>query len=170
MQIIKDSAVTLTIEMRDSDGELLTEDDHKMAYLHGGYGNLFPKLEAALDGKAVGHIAELSLDPKDAFGDYDADLLRIEPRDLFPEVLEIGMQFEGVPGSGEQDDAEDEIEALIYTVTDIADDRVVLDGNHPLAGERLIIKAEVNDVRSATDDELAHGHVHGTHGVSHADH
>jgi FKBP-type peptidyl-prolyl cis-trans isomerase SlyD len=165
MLIQKDSAVTLTLEMRDSDGNQLTDDDHQMAYLHGGYGNLFPKLEEALEGKGLGHVCQISLDPEDAFGAYDADLLRVEPQDQFPDALEIGMQFEGVPGESDED-----VEALIYTVTDIADGKVVLDGNHPLAGERIVITAKVTAVRAASEDEVAHGHVHGAHGVVHAHH
>jgi FKBP-type peptidyl-prolyl cis-trans isomerase SlyD len=101
----------------------------------------------------------LTLEPEDAFGEYDAELLRVEPRDRFPEILEVGMQFEGVPASREE-------EALIYTVTDITEERVVVDGNHPLGGERLWFKCSVPDVRAATADEMHHGHAHGDHGIS----
>lgn len=169
MNIQHNCAVTLTLEMRDSDGNVLTDEHHQMAYLHGGYGNLFPKLEAALEGKTTGDTCELSLDPDDAFGDYDAELIRIESRAQFPDTLEIGMQFEGVPGGDEPAD-EEALEPLIYTVTDIAEGRVVLDGNHPLAGERIWIHAQVAEVRPATEDEVAHGHVHGAHGVVHSTH
>ncbi len=100
----------------------------------------------------------LTLDPEDAFGEYDAELLRVEPRSTFPDTLEIGMRFEGVPG-------DDEEAAMIYTVTDITPDKVVVDGNHPLAGERLFFKAKVSNVRKATPDELSHGHPHGDLGA-----
>jgi FKBP-type peptidyl-prolyl cis-trans isomerase SlyD len=171
MIIQKNSAVTLQIEMRDSDGNALTDDEHHMSYLHGGFGNLFPKLEEALEGKQVGEECQLSLDPEDAFGDYDSELLRVEARAQFPETLEVGMQFEGVPSSAEDEEPSDEaLAALIYTVTDIADGKVVLDGNHPLAGERIWVKARVSEIRPATEDEVAHGHVHGAHGVTHAHH
>ena len=83
---------------------------------------------------------------------------RAEPRNRFPEVIEVGMRFEGVPGDREE-------EALIYTITDITPESVVVDGNHPLAGERLWFKATVNAVRAATQEELQHGHVHGELGV-----
>ena len=83
----------------------------------------------------------------------------IEPRDRLPEPLEVGMQFEGMPDGAAPDD-----EALIFTVTDIADDKVVLDGNHPLAGMALRFELEVVEVRAATDEEIQHGHVHGAHG------
>jgi len=150
--------VRLDYELKDCDGEALEDEGAQLEYLHGGYGGIFPKVEAALEGKEVGHEVSLTLDPEDAFGEYDAELLRVEPRDRFPGTLEVGMRFEGVPG-------DDEEAAMIYTVTDITTDRVVVDGNHPLAGERLWFKAKVSDVRRATPDELSHGHPHGDLGA-----
>ena len=149
MRIDRDTVVTLSCDVRDSDGEPL-EDGTLVSYLHGGYGGIFPKVESALQGQEVGFEVNLSLDPADAFGDYDAELLRVEPRKKFPETLEVGMRFEGVPG-------EDEEEALIYTVTDVTPEAVVVDGNHPLAGERLLFHATVKEVRKATEDELEDG-------------
>jgi len=116
------------------------------------------KVEDELEGKDVGHVMSLTLEPDDAFGQYDAELLRVEPRERFPKETEVGMRFEGVPG-------DDEDQALIYTVTDVTPEGVVVDGNHPLAGERLWFKATVSAVRAATTDELEHGHPHGDHGV-----
>jgi FKBP-type peptidyl-prolyl cis-trans isomerase SlyD len=139
MRIERGAVVTLAFELKDADGKALEDEDASMAYLHGGYGGIFPKVE-------------------EAFGEYDAELLRVEPRDRFPETLEVGMQFEGVPGG-------DEEEARIYTVTDVTQEAVVVDANHPLAGERLWFKCAVKDVRAATGDELKHGHVHGDLGV-----
>ena len=81
-----------------------------------------------------------------------------------PTPLEVGMQFEGSPES--DDEAE---ETLIFTVTDIADDKVVLDGNHPLAGMALRFSLNVTEVRAATEEEIAHEHVHGAHGHHHED-
>ena len=150
--------VRLDYELKDCDGEALEDEGAQLEYLHGGYGGIFPKVEEALEGKEVGHEVSLTLDPEDAFGEYDAELLRVEPRDRFPGTLEVGMRFEGVPG-------DDEEAAMIYTVTDITTDRVVVDGNHPLAGERLWFKAKVSDVRRATRDELSHGHPHGDLGA-----
>ena len=150
--------VRLDYELKDCDGEPLEDEGAQLEYLHGGYGGIFPKVEEALEGKDVGHEMSLTLDPEDAFGEYDAELLRVEPRESFPGTLEIGMRFEGVPG-------DDQEAALIYTVTDITPDKVVVDGNHPLAGERLWFKAKVSDVRRATADELSHGHPHGDLGA-----
>ena len=159
MRIERGKVVTLAFELRNAQGDSLEEADAQLAYLHGGFGGIFPKVEGALEGKEPGAQVSLTLEPEDAFGEYDAELLRVEPRDRFPETLEVGMQFEGVPGEAEE-------EALIYTVTDITDDAVVVDGNHPLAGERLWFKCSVQEVRPATKDEMQHGHAHGDHGIS----
>ncbi len=158
MPIERGKVVTLSYELRDGDGHSVDEEGAQVAYLH-GYGGIFPKVEAALEGRDVGEEVSVTLEPDDAFGDYDAELLRVEPRDRFPETLEVGMRFEGIPGERED-------EAHIYTITDIAADKVVVDANHPLAGERLWFKCSVTEVRQATGDELEHGHVHGDHGVS----
>jgi FKBP-type peptidyl-prolyl cis-trans isomerase SlyD len=152
------SVVTIAYELRDSEGALLDEEGASVAYLHGGFGGIFPKVEAALEGGAIGHEVALSLEPEDAFGDYDPELLRVEPRESFPGVLQEGMRFEGVPG-----DEGGEGEGRIYTVTGIAEDQVVVDGNHPFAGERVWFRCTVTGVRQATDDELRHGHAHGEH-------
>ncbi|MGZ5080785.1 MAG: FKBP-type peptidyl-prolyl cis-trans isomerase [Usitatibacter sp.] len=157
MPIDHGKVVTLAFELRDAKGRSLEHDDAQLAYLH-GFGGIFPKVEQALEGKDVGHEVALTLEPEEAFGEYDAELLRVEPRERFPETLEIGMQFEGVPGEKEE-------EARIYTINDITDDKVVVDANHPLAGERLWFKGAVKEVRAATRDELKHGHVHGDFGV-----
>ena len=159
MRIERGKVVILAFELRNAQGEALEDADAQLAYLHGGFGGIFPKVEGALEGKQAGAEMSITLEPEDAFGEYDAELLRVEPRDRFPETLEVGMQFEGVPGEAEE-------EALIYTVTDITDDAVVVDGNHPLAGERLWFKCSVQEVRAATAEEMKHGHAHGDHGIS----
>jgi FKBP-type peptidyl-prolyl cis-trans isomerase SlyD len=160
MRIDRGKVVQLDYELKNSDGEPLEDEGAQLLYLHGGFGGIFPKVEAELQGKEVGQEISLTLEPEDAFGEYDADLLRVEPRDRFPKELEVGMRFEGVPGDREE-------EALIYTVTDVTPEGVVVDGNHPLAGERLWFRAKVSEVRPATEEELAHGHVHGAHGHHH---
>ena len=158
MQIESGRVVTLAYELRNARGEALEEQGATLAYLH-GYGGIFPKVEQALEGKEEGHELSLTLEPDDAFGEYDADLMRVEPRERFPDTLEIGMQFEGVPGERED-------EARIYIVTDITADAVVVDGNHPLAGERLWFKCAVKGVRAASSEELQHGHAHEDPGIS----
>jgi FKBP-type peptidyl-prolyl cis-trans isomerase SlyD len=157
-RIDRGTVVTLEYELKDCDGKAIDEPGAELAYLH-GFGGIFPKVEEALQGKRVGHELSVTLDPDDAFGEYDAELLRVEGRERFPEALEVGMRFEGIPGDREED-------ARIYTVTDITPDKVVVDGNHPLAGERLWFKCKVKGVRAATADEIAHGHVHGDMGLA----
>jgi FKBP-type peptidyl-prolyl cis-trans isomerase SlyD len=158
MQISQGAVVTLEYQVRDAAGNPLEEEGATMTYLHGGFGGIFPKVEEALEGKGVGDEAALTLEPGDAFGEYDAELIRIEPRDRFPAEIEVGMQFEGVPDEQEQ-------EAMIYRVTDVTKDKVVVDANHELAGERLWFSCSVREVRKATDEELEHGHAHGEMGV-----
>ena len=109
------------------------------------------------------HLLFALLEPEDAFGEYDADLLRVEPRKSFPETLEVGMQFEGVPGGTGASDEEEEV--AIYTITDITEKSVVVDANHPFAGERVFFKCTVKELRPATRDEMKHGHAHGDLGV-----
>jgi FKBP-type peptidyl-prolyl cis-trans isomerase SlyD len=158
MRIESGRVVRLEYEMKDCDGEPVEDEGAHLEYLHGGFGGIFPKVEEALEGKDVGHEVKLTLEPEDAFGEYDAELLRVEPRNRFPGEIEVGMRFEGVPG-----DRADE--AMLYTVTDVTQETVVVDGNHPLAGERLWFKAKVAGVRPATPEELDHGHPHGDSGV-----
>ena len=147
------TVVTMIYELKDADGKVLESSKDPVAYLHGGYDNIFPKVEEAMHGKKAGDIVELGLEPADAFGEYDAELVQIEPKNAFPEAeLKVGVQFEGDDSSGE---------VIVYTVTDITDDKVVVDGNHSWAGQKLIFKAEIKDVRLANDEEVGHKHVHG---------
>ncbi|QDX80457.1 peptidylprolyl isomerase [Denitratisoma sp. DHT3] len=159
MQIQKNTVVTLNYRVIDSDGNPVDEGSEPIVYLHGGYGGIFDVIEEALQGKAEGDQLSIHLEPEDAFGDYDAELVLIEPRNLFPDNIEVGMQFERASEDGEDDE--------LYTITDIADDKVVVDGNHPLAGMALNFSCTVAEVRTATEEEIGHGHVHGPHGHHH---
>ena len=160
MQIIKDSVVTITYQLANTDGEVLEQTEEPMSYLHGGYDQIFPTVEEQLHGKNVGDTLTVILDPDFAFGEYDAELVRVEDKERFPVPdVAVGMQFEG-----ESDDGE---EMLLYTVTEITDDSIVVDGNHPLAGQTLKFSCTVTEVRPASAEEIAHGHVHGEHGHHH---
>lgn len=159
MQIARDTVVTLQYELFDSDGDVIEGSDAPIAYLHGGYHGIFPLVEQALDGRRAGESCRVRLAPDDAFGEYDAELVHVESRTKFPDNVAVGMRFEGRPEGGE--------DTMVYTVTDIADDRVVVDGNHPLAGRTLEFACTVTGVRSATAEEIQHGHVHGEHGHHH---
>lgn len=163
MKIEKNTVVTLIYRLSDAQDNLIEESVEPMVYLHGGYAGTFPKIEELLDGQEIGFETDLQLEPQDAFGEYDADLLRIEQRERFPEPLEIGMQFEGVPSSDDDEEgaeffaADDDEETLIYTITDLAEDRVILDANHPLAGMALRFWIQVSDIRAATPEEVENG-------------
>ncbi|QWD63115.1 peptidylprolyl isomerase [Polynucleobacter sp. MWH-UH25E] len=172
MKIQKNTIVSLRYKLTDAQNNVIEEPDSPMIYLHGGYEGTFPKIEALVDGQDIGYEATIQLEPNEAFGEYDPELLKIEPRARFPEPLEVGMQFEGVPdvesesddpaqvASAEEDEDAD-TEPLIYTVTDVADNQVVLDGNHPLAGMALRFWVQVEDVRAATEDEIENRHPEG---------
>ena len=148
MHIAKNTVVSLDVELSDIWSNTIQRSEQPVQYLHGGYGDIFPAAEAALEGKGVKDRVEVRLEPEEAFGDYDEDLLRVEPRARFPEVLETGMRFEGAAG-GDED--------LIFTVTDIAEDKVVLDANHPLAGLAIKFSCAVVGVRPATEVEIRNG-------------
>ncbi|MBL0167402.1 MAG: peptidylprolyl isomerase [Propionivibrio sp.] len=153
-QVVKNTVVTLDYSVTDPDGELVDAGQEPLVYLHGGYDDIFPMIEEAVQEKRIGESVIVKMQPDDAFGEYDAELIQIEPRTGFPEELQVGMQFEGVPDSDDDDDI------LIYRVTEIADDKVVLDGNHPLAGMALVFTCTVTDVRPASAQEIEHGHIH----------
>jgi FKBP-type peptidyl-prolyl cis-trans isomerase SlyD len=150
MEVARNTVVSLEIELADLWGNLIQRSDAQVHYLHGGYDDILPALERALGGKRRGEELTLRLEPEEAFGEYDEGLLRVEARANFPAALAVGMQFEGIPG-GEQD-------GVIYAVTDIAEGRVVLDGNHPLAGIAIEFRCKVRDVRAATAREIEDGH------------
>jgi len=150
MQIVKDTVVALDVHLSDVHGNLIQESAEAVQYLHGGYDGIFPLVEEALQGRQPGEKIEVRLEPEDAFGEYDADLVRLAERAQFPEELQVGMQFEQESDSGD--------EQYIYTVTDVAQDKVVLDGNHPLAGMALLFACTVVAVRAATSGEIERGY------------
>ena len=157
MQVAKNTVVTLDYSVVDFEGELVDAGQEPLVYLHGGYDDIFPLIEEAVQDKKVGESVVVKMQPDEAFGEYDAALVQVEPRAQFPEELQVGMQFEGVPEGAEDEDDED---VLIYRVTEMADDKVVLDGNHPLAGMALVFTCTVTNIRPATAEEISHGHTH----------
>lgn len=158
MKIEKDTAVTLRYKVADTNGKLLEESSEPMVYLHGGYGNTFPKIEEALEGKMPGYQMTLDLAPQDAFGVRDESLVQTIPKTQFPPGVKVGGQLEGRGEDGQ---------AHVFTVMKIKGDKVMLDGNHPLAGKALRFAVTVMEVRAATEEEIAHRHVHGEHGHHH---
>jgi FKBP-type peptidyl-prolyl cis-trans isomerase SlyD len=146
LSVEKDRWVTVHYRLFDSQGEAVEDGEREITYLHGGYGELFEPIEQALEGQAPGFETSLYLEPEETFGDYDAELVRLAPRAQFPAELEEGMSFDGLPG--------EERDGRIWMVTDISDEAVVLDGNHPLAGMALRFELKVIEVREAEDDEI----------------
>ncbi len=141
--------VSLVWTLTDAQHQTIDDLPEPVEFFFGG-DDLLPKVEEALAGQAAGFEAELHLEPEHAFGEYDANLVCFEERALFPELLEEGMQFEGLPeGAASEDMPED----VIYTVTEVYPTHVVLDGNHPLAGIAINLKLKVMAVRAATAEE-----------------
>ncbi len=161
MKIAKNAVVSLTYELTDAGGVLLEKTSEPISYLHGGYDGIFPMVEEALEGKDVGDKFTVSMEADDAFGEYEHDLVRVEPRDVFPKDVAVGMQFEG----GAEDDNDEDY--VLYTVVEVNDKEVTVDGNHPLAGKALVFSGTITGVRAATAEELSHGHVHGEGGHHH---
>lgn len=158
MKIEKNTAVTLRYKVADSQGKLLEQSGEPMAYLHGGYGNTFAKIEAALEGQLPGYQTTLELQPQDAFGLRDERLVQTIPKTQFPPGVKVGGQLQGLGPDGQ---------AQVFTVMKIKGDTVMLDGNHPLAGKALRFSVTVEQVRAASEEEIAHRHVHGAHGHQH---
>ncbi len=159
MEIVKNTVVTLNYTVHDTDGNMVDDGEHPLVYVHGGYDGIFAPIEEALHGKTIGETVKLKLQPEDTFGDYDEGMVVIEERSLFPDNIEVGMSFERVTDAGDDE--------MLYRITDIAEDKVVVDGNHPLAGTALVFDITVAEVRTATSEEISHGHVHGPGGHHH---
>ncbi len=158
MKIEKDTVVTLRFKVAETTGKLIEESKEPMVYLHGGYENTLPKIEAALDGHEAGYEVTLNLEPDDAFGQRDESLLRTIPKKEFPPGVKVGGQLEGRTDGGDPH---------VFHVMKIKGDTVLLDGNHPLAGKSLKFVLKVLGVRAASAEEIAHRHVHGEHGHHH---
>jgi FKBP-type peptidyl-prolyl cis-trans isomerase SlyD len=154
MKIIPQCVVALTWTLKDTLGEVLDELDEPVEFLIGG-NDLLAKVEEALQGHEPGETTALHLEPEDAFGDYDEQLVFLEQRKLFPPEIEEGMTFDGMalpPGTSEQTPRD-----KIYTVTEIYPEHVVLDGNHPLAGIALRLSLKIESVRQASESEIGQG-------------
>ncbi len=154
MNITKNHAVSINYTLTNDKGEILDKSDGTpLVYLQ-GFSNIIPGLENALEGKVKGDKLQVSIEPKDAYGTRNDQLVQKVPRNEFDSdggPLEVGVQFQMDTPNG----------SIILTAIEVTDEHVVLDGNHPLAGEHLNFDVEVMDVRAATEDELSHGHVHG---------
>ncbi|MBL8276720.1 MAG: FKBP-type peptidyl-prolyl cis-trans isomerase [Pelomonas sp.] len=155
MQVTRPCVVSLRWRLEDAQGQLIDELAEPMEFMVGG-DDLFAKVETALEGQEVGFETALALQPEEAFGDYDSNLVCFEARALFPEDVSPGMQFEGLPEGAATEGMPAE---AVYTVTEVYPEHVVLDGNHPLAGIGLRMHLTLLDVRAATEAEVEAGSV-----------
>lgn len=155
MTISKNSVVTLEYTITDTTKNLLDSGADPLIYLHGGYNDVFAKIEQALDGKTVGDSIKVQLTPKESFGEYDDSLVTIEERGEFDDNIYVGEQFIEVI---EDEDEAVEDQKISYTVKEITKDNVTLDGNHPLAGIDVIFTATVLAIRKATAKEIKEEH------------
>ena len=154
MQVADNMAVSIHYTLTNDDGEVLDSSigDEALVFLQGS-GNIISGLEDALVGKVAGDKFNVRIAPEDAYGELMEDMIQVISRDMFEGIddIEVGMQFHAEVNSG----------SGIVTVVSIDDDKITIDGNHPLAGLPLTFDVEVIDVRPATEEEAAHGHIHG---------
>ena len=150
MLITHPSVVSLTWRLQDAQGNLIDELKDPVEFFYGG-DDLLAKVEQALLDQAAGFTTQLHLEPEHAFGDYDSALVCFEDRAIFPDAIEVGMQFDGLPPGARTPDMPPD---AVYTVTEVYPGHVVLDGNHPLAGIALRLDLTVRDVRAATEEEI----------------
>ncbi|HEY7087736.1 MAG TPA: peptidylprolyl isomerase [Tepidisphaeraceae bacterium] len=163
MQIARNTVATIDYTLTDPDGQVLdsSKGGQSFAYLHGA-GGIIPGLEDALEGKTPGEQVSVTVPPEQGYGQRDEALVRDISRQAFQGVDQVkpGMQFRAQGRDGQQQ---------LITVVSVGDDRVKIDGNHPLAGITLKFDVDVKDVRPATQDEIAHGHAHSEAGAQHHD-
>lgn len=159
MQISRDTVVTMHYTLTGDDGAVIdASSDEPLSYLH-GHGNIIPGLETALEGTETGFQSRVTIEPENGYGERRDDMVIGVAREQFDPGMDLkpGLQ---VMANGPQGD-------VIFTIVEVGDKEVTLDGNHPLAGQRLHFDVEITDVRQATDEEMSHGHVHGAGGHHH---
>ena len=153
--------VTLNFTLSDETGNVLDSTDQggPFSYISGS-GMVLPKLEEAVNGMIIGTKKQLKLDAKDGYGEYNEDAIQAVGKENFPQdfILEAGMEYMASNPDGVQ---------MPFVITSVEDETVTIDFNHPLAGKNLNFDLELLDVRDATAEELAHGHVHGAGGHHH---
>ena len=160
MQIESNSVVTLHYTLKDNDGKIIDQsDDGSFLYMHGAM-NIIPGLENALAGKSAGDEISVKVSPEEGYGVKEADRIQEVPKEMFEgaDDIQVGVQFHAQSPDGA---------AVVVTVVEIKDDVVVIDANHALAGVDLNFEVKIVDVREASEEEVAHGHVHGPHGHQH---
>jgi FKBP-type peptidyl-prolyl cis-trans isomerase SlyD len=160
MLIAQDCVVSIHYTLTNDTGEVLDSSSgaEPLVYMQ-GHGNLIPGLERELAGKKIGDKLQVRIAPADAYGEQNDSLIQEVPRTAFDakQTLAVGMQFQAQSNHGPH----------TVTITQVTDDRITVDGNHPLAGQHLNFAVEITAVRAATQEELSHGHVHGPGGHHH---
>ena len=160
MHVANETVVSIHYTLTNDKGEILdsSKGSHPLSYLHGA-GNIIPGLEDALTNRQSGDRLNVTIDAADGYGERDPEQIQRVPRSAFQGVdqIEPGMQFTAEGPHG----------VVAVTVVEVDADTVTIDGNHPLAGERLHFDVEVVDVRAASAEELQHGHAHGAGGHHH---
>ncbi len=160
MQIEENRVATLNYILKDDQGKVIdSAEDGNFAYLHGA-ANIIPGLEQALLGKSAGDAFSIRIEPAQGYGERNDSMTQVVPRDMFEsdEKIEIGMQFHAESPDGQP---------LAVTIIKLTDDKITVDGNHPLAGTNLNFEVQVLEIREATEEELEHGHVHAAGGHAH---
>ena len=162
MKAASGMVVTMHYTLTDDSGEVLdsSQGSEPLAYLH-GHGNIIPGLEKALEGKEAGHKSKVTVAPAEGYGEVNDEAIFEAPREHFPGDVELAV--------GQRVYAEGPNGQIALTVTKLTDKGAVLDANHPLAGKTLHFDVELTEVRTATQEELTHGHVHGPGGHHHHD-
>lgn len=160
MKVANDRVITMHYTLSDENGAVIDSSrdrDEPFVYLH-GHGNIIGGLESALEGTEEGFASEITVTPEEGYGERNEQAVFQVPKEQFPagEDIQVGMQVQGEGPQG----------VVAFTVADLTDNGVILDGNHPLAGKTLHFDVEVLDVREATSQELEHGHAH-AHGNEH---
>lgn len=159
-KIAQNTVVSLDYTLTNDSGEILDKSENgQFVYLHGA-NNIIPGLEQALDNKSINDKFDVVIEAEDAYGLKDDSKKQTVGRDMFEpgSPIDVGVQFHAQGPEGEM---------LVITVTEVNGDEITIDGNHPLAGERLHFDVEVKEVRAATEEEISHGHVHGPGGHQH---
>ncbi|MFT7004024.1 MAG: FKBP-type peptidyl-prolyl cis-trans isomerase SlyD [Sulfurimonas sp.] len=156
MKISKNKLVYLQYTLHDAEGVHLNPDEGELIYLHGGYNQVFPELENAVDGKVVDDTFKVTIPPEEAFGEYDEELLVKESLDDLPKDIYVGMELDG--NTDESPDV-----TVIFTVTDIQDDHATLNGNHPLAGKTLTFDGVITQIQELEEDAIVKILKHGAH-------
>jgi FKBP-type peptidyl-prolyl cis-trans isomerase SlyD len=154
MQIADNTAVSIHYTLSNDAGEVIDSSigDEALVYLHGA-GNIISGLEKSLLGKATGDKFKVRIEAEEAYGEYMDEMVQVISREMFEgiDTVEVGMQFHADVSYGPG----------VVTVVKVDGDEITIDGNHPLAGEALTFDVEVVEIRSATEEEMAHGHIHG---------